>query len=177
LSLLTGVIENGDLNLFKYLVDRGAHTNYPTAIIEAVESGNLDMVKYLTERGVDINIQDALMNLTPIFEAVKRNYLDIAKYLIEHGAVFDSPDISGTTPLMIALAKGYLDIAKFLIDKGANWRPVFRRNPEFFQELLVAEKNKLTRETTHNMLVLEKKTPTVKFTDVGEKKLLPNLFY
>ncbi|ORX79282.1 ankyrin, partial [Anaeromyces robustus] len=80
---------NGNLNIFKYLIEHGSDINKedwhdkPPLFI-ACENGNIDFVYYLVKKlGVDINKENN-KGETPIFVAYENGHENIVKYLTEH---------------------------------------------------------------------------------------------
>jgi len=74
-------------------------------------------------------------------------------------------------PKRIALGRVRHDIVKYLIEHGANWSRY--RNDPIIIDLFMNEANKLKDEFTQRYLALQRGTPTMTFTDVGEKLALP----
>lgn len=77
-------IQNGHLDIIKYLVQNGADilTGESTLIIDAVESNRLDITEYLLENGIDVHYNDEM----PLRIAINFNNLDMVKLLLNYGA-------------------------------------------------------------------------------------------
>lgn len=100
-------VKEGDTELVKYLLEKGANPNAKGAFGEtplhiAVDRGYLDIVKLLLENGADPNIQSNEGN-TPLHIAVISSSADIAYELISHGAKKDIKNNFGKTPLDLAM--------------------------------------------------------------------------
>lgn len=112
-------------------IDQQDH-NGKTALILATEQGNLDMVKRLVERGA--NPDDPFMGMnerytltpgvvpgisfSPLAIAAENNRLEIAEYLLSKGA--SGGRFNEDTPLGLAVFNGHDQMVKLLLSKGAN---------------------------------------------------------
>ncbi|MDQ7055090.1 MAG: ankyrin repeat domain-containing protein [Persephonella sp.] len=85
----------------------------------AVKEGDAELVKYLLEKGADPNGKGAFGE-TPLHIAVDRGYLDIVQLLLERGADPNAQSNEGNTPLHMAVIASSADIAYELIKKGAS---------------------------------------------------------
>lgn len=94
-----------------------------TLLHEAVQCGNIDIVKYLIDRGADVNKKDKL-GRTPLLCVTwyYTNASDIVKILLESGADPNTKDSKkeGNTPLARACEMGNENSAKLLVKYGAN---------------------------------------------------------
>ena len=81
-ELLTEYAKKGNLDIVKFLLDKGANIHYfnDDALRYAVWENRLETVKFLLDNGADISIFD---NGTSI-RASKPGYLDMMKFLLEH---------------------------------------------------------------------------------------------
>ncbi|WP_264683262.1 ankyrin repeat domain-containing protein [Wolbachia endosymbiont (group B) of Euphydryas aurinia] len=133
--------EQGDLDMVKYFVEKGAEVNakandYLAPLQVAAIKGYLDIAKYLIDNGADVNIKTKIKNnkiVMPLHLALdysntpfgygRENHAKIAKYLINNGADINvKGTITDTTPLHLATDAGKLDVVKLLVDKGADIR-------------------------------------------------------
>jgi len=75
-------------------LDVNAEIHGGTAFAAAVQNGYLNIVKYLVECGADINrpIHDGA---TPVFIAAYRGYIDIVAFLIAKKANLETPNSKG----------------------------------------------------------------------------------
>lgn len=121
--IINTFIKNGDLDIVKYLVEKGAKIGFDT-VSYAAGTGNLELVEYLIEKGAKID-NDA------VDEAGKSGNLDIIKYLLGDEVIFNGKKIKlpeGCKPAKIsdyavgkAIKSGHLHIVKYLVDeKGQN---------------------------------------------------------
>lgn len=121
---LMSAASNGNLNILKLLINKGAWVNYmnsevKSALWYATYSGKADVVKYLLEHGAYVNNSD-LANTTPLMIAAMNGDTEVVKVLIAHRADVNLKQKDGDTALMVALAHGNSDIAKILIKAGAD---------------------------------------------------------
>ena len=124
-------IENGDLDIVKYLVEKGGKVGFDTvsyaagtgnlelveyliekcgkigdkAVYYAAEKGNLDFVKCLVKKGAKIGDET-------VSKAAESNRLDLVKFLVENGGKIGDEAVSS------AAEKGNLDLVKFLVENG-----------------------------------------------------------
>ena len=70
-------------------------------LTKAIEDGQLEIVKYLVENGVDINAKDK-DGKTTLMKTVENRNLEIVKYLVDNGANVNAKNKNGNTPLILA---------------------------------------------------------------------------
>ncbi|WP_104618359.1 ankyrin repeat domain-containing protein [Brachyspira murdochii] len=83
-----------------------------------LENGHLEVVKYLLENGANVNLKN-ITDVSALILASMDNHLEIVKYLLDKGADINAKDNYGKTALMYASEKGHSEVAKFLKSKGA----------------------------------------------------------
>ena len=118
-------IGNGNLELVKYLVEKGIDINAKdndgeTALFKSYE--NFDISKYLIEKGLDINAKNDEGN-NPLLISCMCPYIATVEFLIkECKADIDVRDNDGNTPLHLVFECEYpeIEIIEFLLDNGAN---------------------------------------------------------
>ena len=93
-----------------------------TFLTYAADKGNIDLVKYLVERGANVNQNTGAKNgdMTPLSVAARADNIPMMEYFLQKKAKIDGANIDGATPLMLALENGKYAAAKFLIEKKAN---------------------------------------------------------
>ena len=103
-------VEDGYLDMVKYLFENGCNKNLEKATYKAAEHGYLEIFKYLVEKNEDIDL-----NL--FFDIVVLNgHLDILEYLVKHdikpinnNAFFEAID-NGNYDMILYMAKNKLFI-------------------------------------------------------------------
>lgn len=107
-----------------------------TPLFGAVKNGNKEIVKYLVEKGADVN-KENIYGETPLLfavsagaaqwiggnlllSAVQKRNKEIVEYLVDHGADVNKADSSGTTPLHLAAKSRNKSLIEYLIEKGAD---------------------------------------------------------
>ncbi|XP_046551350.1 ankyrin repeat and KH domain-containing protein 1-like [Haliotis rubra] len=112
----------GQLEIVKYLVERGADVNFggriPPLVI-AVVRHQLHICDYLIKHGADVNIEDRY-GRSPLRAAARKGYVDIAHTLVEAGASINVKCTDQQSPFMAGSQFGHLSVMKFLESHGAN---------------------------------------------------------
>jgi ankyrin repeat protein len=90
-TLLHDAVGHNQLEVAKYLLDKGADVNAVTAdgltpLHMAAQNGNINIIKLLLERGPRVNALDS-KGWTPLDRAKKWGHPDAVKFLKEHGGV------------------------------------------------------------------------------------------
>jgi len=122
--VLLATMDAGDLDLVRWLHEKGAALDQPdangrTAVSFAAEAGRLDILRYLAGQGADLHRRDGQQR-TPLFHAALGDHPDVLAFLVEHGGDVNVRDQFGDTPLIVACAKGNADSAAFLLAHGAD---------------------------------------------------------
>ena len=141
---LDASIWGGHMELFRYLVERGADVNgvgYSdnTALMAATNQVLVDAVELLLERGADPNLASPVTGETPLHQAATHGYrkdMNACMHaLLRAGAkpnvkttpgvpagtyIGGSVNFVGETPLHLAAAFGDADMIRMLIDAGAD---------------------------------------------------------
>ena len=165
-TLLRIASENGDTEICKTLIERGADVNLHsddnvTGLIAASLKGHLDIVKLLLEKGAEVDHKGTL-GLTSLYCASQRGNYEIVKLLLDTGAVVDLSGDDGATPLSTASEKGHVDVVKLLLEKGAK---VDSKNNKGSTPLILASLNGHTEVA--NLLLKNEATIELKSNDGG----------
>ena len=123
-TVLLAVLDAGDLDLVRWLHDKGVPLDTPdlggrTALSFAAEKGRLDLVRYLVEHDAAPDRRDGQQR-TPLWHAAAGDRTDVAAFLLERGADVNARDQFGDTPLIVACAKGGAATATLLLARGAD---------------------------------------------------------
>lgn len=117
----------GQLNILKFLIDRGANyrVDNDKPVILAAENGHLDIVEFLSTKKVNIRTQHNY----PLEVACKHGYIEMVKFLATNKCNYWS---ARSRALANACRFGHLEIVKFLVENGAkinsnssNLKPVY----------------------------------------------------
>jgi len=100
--IINTFIKNGDLDIVKYLVEKGAKID-ESSVSYAARNGNLELVKYLVEKGAKIGF-DA------VSYAAGNGNLELVEYLLEKGATLGNDTVDD------AVRSGNLDLVKYIVD-------------------------------------------------------------
>lgn len=96
----------GNLDLVKFLVEKGININNSNGLWMAVEYDHLEIAKYLVQNGA--HVDDFIFNI-----AVRKNYEDIIKYFLE----FYIPTAEDLYHIVLSCD---LDIVKYFVEKFPN---------------------------------------------------------
>ena len=93
---------NGNKELAKFLIDRGAQPNVTdknggTPLHRASFLGHKDFALLLIERGADVNVA-CRAGQTPLHLAAICSHKEVAELLVEHGADMDKENLDGRSP-------------------------------------------------------------------------------
>lgn len=154
LTALIVASKEGNLEIVKYLISKGANVNDKviageiggfTALMSASAAGHTEIVKYLILKGADINAK-ADNGRTALIIASQKGYLEVVKALAEgkggffkKGADINAKGNNGKTALINAVFEGHLDVAKYLISKGADMNTTIELNATTMNILDLAE--------------------------------------
>lgn len=91
----------------------------PGELTKAVENGQIELVRQYLDRGADVDERNQYGN-TPLFKAAHKGYVDIVRLLLERGAGVNlRNEHVGATPLMWAAGRGQLRVVEILLAAGA----------------------------------------------------------
>ncbi|XP_061171116.1 CARD- and ANK-domain containing inflammasome adapter protein-like [Saccostrea echinata] len=115
---------NGNLEMFKYLVNKYPHLLYikdtdgNNALHAAAWGGNIDLFKFLLGKGFDIKVS-ANDGKTVLHICCLNGQLDMCKYLVNtYPHLLDVKDKDGMNILHDAARGGNLAMLKFVLEKG-----------------------------------------------------------
>ncbi len=114
--------ENGNLELAKLLIDRGAEVGLPvswqrTPLYAATLGGYADIVKLLLDNGADPN--QLAKSQTPLHVAAASGCLQCVIYLVDAGAEVNALTSNGSPPIHLAKLGGHDDVVAYLRSHGA----------------------------------------------------------
>ena len=124
-SAITHAAHNNNLEMVKYLEEKGVNISYDDDIVaHAAKANNLEMVEYLVKKGAKIDNN-------AVAYAAKNNNLEMVKYLVEslienayadddHDPFIDHNElINGAKAVVQAVKVNNLEMVEYLIGKGA----------------------------------------------------------
>jgi hypothetical protein len=117
------ISENGELEVARYLLDRGADINVQdhagwTLLGVATFYGHIKFARMLLRCGASVNIK-MVSDETSLHVAADRRNIQAVQLLLEHGANVHAGTNRSSTPLHVA-ARGSAEIARMLLEHGAN---------------------------------------------------------
>jgi uncharacterized protein len=113
---------NGDLDLVKALVKRGAHINKPlwTPLHYAAANGQLSVVEFLVENHAYIDAESP-NNTTPLMMAARHKHITVMRWLTENGADPTYSNQQGFSAASYMKRYGELEQEAWLIKKHAEF--------------------------------------------------------
>ncbi|XP_033748170.1 uncharacterized protein LOC117333139 isoform X2 [Pecten maximus] len=99
--------KNGDVDIVKMLLEKGADPNKGGALMYAAEEGHKHIVTLLIDKGADIKKWDVLAY------AARNGHKDVVSLLLDKGS-----DVTGSDALGTAALYGYIDIVSMLLDRA-----------------------------------------------------------
>ena len=117
------------LDTTQYSADEGGNEGREDSLHAAAEEGNVDVVKSLLDRGAHINHRNA-DDETPLSRAARKGNVDAVRLLIERGAEVDSRDKWDQTPLQYASRYGHAEVSQVLVEYGANMSSATSHTPD-----------------------------------------------
>ena len=114
--------EDGNVELAKLLIDRGADVNLPvswqrTPLFAANKGGYADIVKLLLNNGADPN--QLAKSQTPLHVAAENGCLQCVIHLVDAGADVNALTSNGNPPIHLAKLRGHDDVVAYLHSHGA----------------------------------------------------------
>ena len=79
---------------------------YVYPLHKAAEEGEMDIVKALVERGADVNVRTRDTEDTPLHLAIRKGRRGVAEYLVQKGARIDIAGLEGKTAAQLAKDTG-----------------------------------------------------------------------
>lgn len=139
----------GNLEIIKYLLDKGANINSQddygyTALHYAVEDNKLDAVKLLIEKKANINLVDKDGN-TILMTAANAVAPEIFQYLFEKGADINTANNYGNTPLLVVAQGNEVSMLKILLANSVNLNKQNKDGLTAFMYAVAFGNNEVTR--------------------------------
>ena len=98
-------VENGQLELLKLLVQKGAKVeggiDYRgrNPLYRSIENGNFEIAKFLVENGANLKLQENDFGNTPLHLAINRRSMEMIQLLLDNGADLNLKNMKNQTPL------------------------------------------------------------------------------
>ncbi|KAM0718861.1 hypothetical protein Q7P37_005933 [Cladosporium fusiforme] len=128
---LTARVEESNLDVMKFLLDRGADPNAgdmtkETPLVAAVPGGRVGAIELLLRHRADVNGRSTQMPIgdligqTPLLMAVRHQHIDLVRLLLCHGADVNAQVIKHSTALNEAVKRDSTSIVQLLLYWGAD---------------------------------------------------------
>jgi ankyrin repeat protein len=125
-SPLMEASRNGDMEMVKLLIGKGAHVNsrnaHGTPLSSAAAADKIDAIQFLIEKGADLEGKDLGMAWTPLMRAASEGSMKAVKLLLEKGADSGVRDYTGASPASIAMQHNHRDVAELLASYDSKGR-------------------------------------------------------
>ena len=146
----------GNLEVVKYLVSKGADINYIThtganALLAASNNDRVDVVRYLISEGVDLEYRHTGEHGNALLVAICRHHSAIAVDLIDAGADIYAMSVKNTDAFIGAVSVNNIFIMGVLVSKGFDIKKI---DAEYYLNLRFAlsNSNKDTIKIVNSML-------------------------
>jgi hypothetical protein len=106
-------IKAGNLNMLRWLRERGCPMNTGLVCYTAASTGNVEVMSFLYEHGGELN---ALIMAT----AAERGFLELCQFL---RSVLPTPCPWDERAVMRAAEGGHLELLRWLMENGCPWNP------------------------------------------------------
>ncbi|XP_076655935.1 uncharacterized protein LOC143360718 isoform X2 [Halictus rubicundus] len=93
------------------------HSDTPLHL--AIVNGDIEIVKMLLDRGADIDAKNKC-GCTPLYNAVRNKKMKVIELLLKHRANVNARDNNGKSPLCVAAEGGCLQIVEHLLEYSAD---------------------------------------------------------
>ncbi|CAG9830783.1 unnamed protein product [Diabrotica balteata] len=85
----------------------------------AAANGDIEMAKWLLKRGANVNAAGGRHRQNALYVAARGSFLGVMKILVEAGADVNAVDVEEHSVLTCAVRQGYEENVRFLVKKGA----------------------------------------------------------
>ena len=117
---LLWAIQNQDLDMIKWLLDRGAAYILDSVFLDAIATKNLEIVKILYDRGINKSQIVKTKGKTPLVQALDVESTEIVKFLLAKGdTLLDDLKGAEISYLLTFMEKKNYGMVKLLVDNGA----------------------------------------------------------
>ncbi len=122
-TLLISGVCLGNYDLAKYMLEKGADSNYKqgsySVLNFAVSTGREDLVRLLFEYKADPNVT-GVDNTNELMTTISLGHIHLLEVLLDNGIYIDAQNSIGLTALMRAIVENNTEAAELLIARGAN---------------------------------------------------------
>jgi ankyrin repeat protein len=113
--LLSYLAENGEMEMFSYLIDHGADINYDDTFSYIIKTGDIECIKYCLEHGALINNTVGTLNRMKLLFAESKEVINL---LISYGADINIEDTFGNTLLHKAVYEHNIPLIEVLVENN-----------------------------------------------------------
>lgn len=179
LDLLLDAIDDGNIELVQFMLDKGADVNGMTKegwtpLMEAADEGHMDILNLLLTKGAKVNAATK-EGYTALMVAVDEGHSEIAQALIQQGAKLDATTEQGWDVFMEAIDEGQTEIVSMLIKKGAKVNTIYGHHTPLMEAIdeghMEVVKLLLQNGADPNQPNDEGYTPLMEAADAGQPEI------
>ncbi len=140
---IESIVNSGNVEMVKFLIDKGINLEAKNAIYYAVKSKQTPILNFLLKENYTPNLicPRWTISITPLMKAIQNEDILSVKMLVEAGAKTNSMNTKGETVLLLAILSKNDEILNYIINN--NTKDNFKDDQEVIRIVQICIKNDL----------------------------------